>query len=143
MMISDINKSIFNQEYYSDLDKTVKHLAWILKLKSNWQNWERNKKHKANLKYVTISEIEEKKLEFSSINYISTNFFGLIIVKLTKKIRANQAKAKRYGVSYIYLHNNTHHSFKNSRRSQHRFFHFSIMPFYYSLRKYQTHPIRL
>ena len=33
LMISDINKSIFNWEYYSDLDKMIKHLAWILKLK--------------------------------------------------------------------------------------------------------------
>ena len=26
LMISDINKSIFNWEYYSDLDKIIKHL---------------------------------------------------------------------------------------------------------------------
>ena len=44
LMISDINKSIFNWEYYSDLYKIIKHFAWILKLKSNWLNWKRNKK---------------------------------------------------------------------------------------------------
>ena len=27
LMISDINKSIFNWEYYSDLDKIIKHLT--------------------------------------------------------------------------------------------------------------------
>ena len=44
MMISDMNKSIFNWAYYSDLSKMTKHIAWILKLKSNWLNWKRNKK---------------------------------------------------------------------------------------------------
>ena len=47
-MISDMNKSIFNREYYSDLDKMIKHLEWILKFKSH-------------LKYLTLSEIEESK----------------------------------------------------------------------------------
>ena len=61
-MISNINKSIYNWEYYSDLDKMIKHLAWILKLKSNWQNWKRNKKHRAHSKYLTLSDIEESKL---------------------------------------------------------------------------------
>ena len=27
-----------------NIDKMIKHLAWILKLKSNWLNWKRNKK---------------------------------------------------------------------------------------------------
>ena len=61
-MISNINKSLFNWEYYSDLDKMIKHLAWILKLKSNWLNWKRNKKHRANLKYLTLSDMEKSKL---------------------------------------------------------------------------------
>ena len=42
LLISDIIKSIFNWEYYSDLDKMIKHLAWILKLKSNCLNRNRN-----------------------------------------------------------------------------------------------------
>ena len=50
LTVSDINKSIFNWEYYSDLDNMIKHPAWILKLKSNWLNWERNKKHRGKLK---------------------------------------------------------------------------------------------
>ena len=62
LLISDINKSIFNWEYYSDLDKMIKHLAWTLKLKSNWLNWNRNKIYRANLKYITLSDIEESKL---------------------------------------------------------------------------------
>ena len=45
LMISHINKSI-NWEYYSALDQMIKHLAWILKLKSNWLNWKRNKKQR-------------------------------------------------------------------------------------------------
>ena len=62
LLISDINKSIFNWEYYSDLDKMIKHLAWTLKLKSNWLNWNRNKMYRANLKYITLSDIEGSKL---------------------------------------------------------------------------------
>ena len=38
LMISDVNEFIFNWEYYLDLDKMIKRLAWILKLKSNWLN---------------------------------------------------------------------------------------------------------
>ena len=72
VMISDINKSIFNLEYYSDLDKMIKHLAWILKLKSNWLNWDRNKKHRANLKYLTLSDIEESKLVLFRIAQIES-----------------------------------------------------------------------
>ena len=72
LMISDINKSIFNWEYYSDLDKMIKHLAWILKLKSNWLNWDRNKKHRANLKYLTLSDIEESKLVLFRIAQIES-----------------------------------------------------------------------
>ena len=53
MMISDMNKCIFNWKYYSDLDKIIKHLQWILKLKSNWLNWKRNRKQRVNLKYRT------------------------------------------------------------------------------------------
>ena len=72
LMISDINKSIFNWEFYSDLDKIIKHLAWILKLKSNWLNWKRNKKHRANLKYLTLSDIEESKLVLFRIAQIES-----------------------------------------------------------------------
>ena len=62
MMISDMNKVIFNWEHYSNLDKMIKHLAWVLKLKSNWLNLKRNKKQRANLKYLTLSESEKNKL---------------------------------------------------------------------------------
>ena len=81
-MISDLNKSIFNWEYYSDSVKMIKHLAWILKLKSNWLNWKRNKKtqskfevfkkHRANLKYLTLSGIEESKLVIFRIAQIES-----------------------------------------------------------------------
>ena len=33
-----------------------------MKLKSNRLNWKRNKKHRPNLKYLTLSDIEENKL---------------------------------------------------------------------------------
>ena len=39
----------------------IKHLTWILKLRSNWSNWKRNKKRRANLKYLTLSDIGESK----------------------------------------------------------------------------------
>ena len=71
MMISDMNKFIFNfRFYYSDLDKMIKHLAWPnnyklinhLDVKIKLAKPEKKKKHGANLKYITLSEIEESKL---------------------------------------------------------------------------------
>ena len=45
------------------------------------------------------------------------DFFDPIIVKLSKKTLANQAKAKRYGVIFTCM--TTRHIFGNSRRSHH------------------------
>ena len=50
----------------------IKHLAWILKLKSNWLNWERNKKHGVNLKYLTLSDIEKSKFVLFRIAQIES-----------------------------------------------------------------------
>ena len=50
----------------------IKHLAWILKLKLNWLNWKRNKKHRANLKYLTLSDTEESKLVLFRIAQIES-----------------------------------------------------------------------
>ena len=50
----------------------IKHLAWILKLKSNWLNWKRNKKHRTNLKYLTLSDIEKSKLVLFRIAQIES-----------------------------------------------------------------------
>ena len=50
----------------------IKHLAWILKLKSNWLNWKRKKKHIANIKYITLSDIEESKLVLFRIAQIES-----------------------------------------------------------------------
>ena len=50
----------------------IKYLAWILKLKSNWLNRKRNKTHRANLRYLTLSDIEESKLVLFKIVQIES-----------------------------------------------------------------------
>ena len=49
-----------------------------------------------------MSELQKERLDAYDKLFYNTgiDFFGLIIVKLSKKTPANQAKAKRYGVIF-------------------------------------------
>ena len=73
----------------------IKHLAWILKLKSNWLNWDRNKKHRANLKYLTLSDIEESKLVLFRIAQIESYPEEYTLLSKGKRLSRNSSLIPR------------------------------------------------
>ena len=57
-----INETV-KWNHYSSWIKLVRHITWIIKLKRNWLNHQRNLKNRENLKYLTVKEITETKTE--------------------------------------------------------------------------------
>ena len=58
---------LINWSCYSSLTKLVRHLAWILKLKTNWLKWKRGSSERVNLNFFMPSEIATSKLVLSEI----------------------------------------------------------------------------
>ena len=56
-----------NWSHYSLLTKLVRHLAWILKLKTNWLKWKRGSSERVNFNFFTPSEIATSKLVLCEI----------------------------------------------------------------------------
>ena len=56
-----------NWSCYSSLTKLVHHLAWILKLKTNWLKWKRGSSERVNFNFFTPSEIATSKLVLCEI----------------------------------------------------------------------------
>ena len=52
---------IINWTYYSSLDKLVRHLTWILKLKSNWVKWKRGSPERENFHFLTVNELNHSR----------------------------------------------------------------------------------
>ena len=50
-------RMLINWEYYLSFTELVRHLAWLLKLKSKWIKWKRGSKEKENFKFLTTTEI--------------------------------------------------------------------------------------
>ena len=81
ILVSDINNSLINWPYYSSLDKLVRHLAWILKLKRNWVMCQRGKKRRQNFSYLTKNDIEfnlQQLLQISQIESYPNEYSDLL-----------------------------------------------------------------
>ena len=48
---------IINWTYYSSLEKLVRHLTWILRLKSNWVEWKKGLSEREHLQFLTVDEL--------------------------------------------------------------------------------------
>ena len=62
-----------------------------MKLKSNWLNWKRNKKHGANLKYLTLLDIEESKLVLFRIAQIESYPEEYTLLSKGKRLSRNSS----------------------------------------------------
>ena len=58
IVVSHINNSLINYTYYSSLDKLVRHLVWISKLKRNWVMCRRDEKGRESFCYLTKNYVE-------------------------------------------------------------------------------------
>ena len=54
-------KVFINWSRYSSLTKLVRHLAWTLKLKTNWLKWKKGSSERINFNFFTPSEIATSK----------------------------------------------------------------------------------
>ena len=70
---SELNRETPSQNVFikwsrsSSLTKLVRHLAWILKFKTNWLKWKRGSSQGLNFKFFTPSEIATSKLVLCEI----------------------------------------------------------------------------
>ena len=49
-------------EYYSSWIKIKRHVAWIIKLKSNWLKWKLKQSNRENFSYLSLKELNESKI---------------------------------------------------------------------------------
>ena len=56
------NELSINCPYFSNINKIVRRLAWLLKLKHNWINWKRNKPEREHFTLLTFQELEKTTL---------------------------------------------------------------------------------
>ena len=92
-----------------------------------------------------MSELPKERSDAYEKPFYNTgiDLLGPIIVKLSKKTRRNQAKAKRYAVIFTCMTTRVIHlEIAGDLTTDSFFLHFSITPFYHSSRKCQTHSIR-
>ena len=54
---------IINWNNYSNWNKLVQHVTWLLKLKSNWLHWKRTHTERENFSSLTVKEMKAAKLE--------------------------------------------------------------------------------
>ena len=66
-----------------------------MKLKSNWLNWKRNEKHGANLKYLTLLDIEESKLVLFRIAQIESYPEEYTLLSKGKRLSKNSSLIPR------------------------------------------------
>ena len=49
-------------EYYSSWAKIKRHVAWLIKLKSNWLKWKRKQSDRENFSYLSLKELNESEI---------------------------------------------------------------------------------
>ena len=70
---AELNRELPSQDVfikwsrYSSLTKLVRHLPWILKLKTDWLKWKRGFPQRVNFNFFTPSEIATSKLVLCEI----------------------------------------------------------------------------
>ena len=49
-------------EYYSSWIKIKRHVAWIIKLKSNWLKWKLKQSYREKFSYLSLKELNESEI---------------------------------------------------------------------------------
>ena len=57
-----------NYSYYSFLDKLIRTISWIKKLKSNWIKWKRGEQTRENFNIIAAAEFQDSRHELIRIS---------------------------------------------------------------------------